>query len=164
MCHVVAMPFPGRGHINPMMNLCKTLASRKPNQILITFVVTEEWLGFLAGDPKPEAVRFAAIPNVVPPERLKAVDFPAFYEATMTKMEAPFEELLDRLEPPVSAIVGCVELRWPVAVANRRNIPVAAFWTMSASFYSMLHHLDVFARHRNLAVTTLGNELFYISA
>ncbi|XP_057726630.1 UDP-glycosyltransferase 87A1-like isoform X1 [Arachis stenosperma] len=157
-CHVVAMPFPGRGHINPMMNLCKTLASRKPKNILITFVVTEEWLGYIASEPKPDSVRFATIPNVVPPERLKAVDFPAFYEATMTKMEAPFEELLDRLEPPVSAIIGCVELRWPVAVAKRRNIPVAAFWTMSASFYSMLHHLDVFARQQNLVATSLDAE------
>jgi UDP:flavonoid glycosyltransferase YjiC (YdhE family) len=39
VCHVVAMPFPGRGHINPMMNFCKLLASRK-HDILITFVVT----------------------------------------------------------------------------------------------------------------------------
>ncbi|XP_027332918.1 UDP-glycosyltransferase 87A1-like [Abrus precatorius] len=151
VCHVVAMPFPGRGHINPMMSLCKVLASKRPNQILITFVVTEEWLGFIGADPKPDAIRFAAIPNVIH-EREKAANFPAFYEAVMTKMEAPFERLLDRLEPPPTAILGCVELRWPIAVANRRNIPVAAFWTMSASFYFMLHHLDVFARHRHLTV------------
>ncbi|KAL2975807.1 hypothetical protein AAZX31_14G183100 [Glycine max] len=152
VCHVVAMPFPGRGHINPMMNLCKILASKRPNEILITFVVTEEWLGFIGAEPKPDAVRLAAIPNVVPPERLKAANFPAFYEAVATEMQAPFERLLDRLQPPPTAILGCVELRWPIAVANRRNIPVAAFWTMSASFYSMLHHLDVFARHRGLTV------------
>ncbi|KAK7300886.1 hypothetical protein RJT34_11737 [Clitoria ternatea] len=152
VCHVVAMPFPGRGHINPMMSLCKILASRNPNNILITFVVTEEWLGFIGADPKPDAIRFAAIPNVVPPEREKAAAFPAFYEATMTKMEAPFERLLDRLESPPNAILGDVELRWPIALANRRNIPVASFWTMSASFYSMLHHLDVFDRHRPLTL------------
>ncbi|KAJ1437572.1 UDP-glucuronosyl/UDP-glucosyltransferase [Sesbania bispinosa] len=158
VCHVVAMPFPGRGHINPMMSLCKILASQRPNQILITFVVTEEWLGFIGADPKPDAVRFATIPNVVPPERQKAANFPGFYEAVMTEMEAPFEQLLDRLEPPPTAIIGCVELRWPVAVANRRNIPVAAFWTMSASFYSMLHHLDVFAQHRHLTFDNLDGQ------
>ncbi|RVX22957.1 UDP-glycosyltransferase 87A2 [Vitis vinifera] len=52
VAHVVAMPFPGRGHINPMMNLCKLLASRRAD-ILITFIVTEEWLGFLLSDSKP---------------------------------------------------------------------------------------------------------------
>ncbi|XP_020228882.1 UDP-glycosyltransferase 87A1-like [Cajanus cajan] len=115
VCHVVAMPFPGRGHINPMMNLCKILACKRPNEILITFVVTEEWLGFIGADPKPDAIRL---------------------------------------------ILGCVELRWPIALANRRNIPVAAFWTMSASFYSMLHHLHVFAPHPDITVSidTLDEE------
>jgi hypothetical protein len=161
--HVVAMPFPGRGHINPMLNFCKILASRKPNKILITFVVTEEWLGYIGADPKPEAIRFTTIPNVIPPEREKAADFPGFYEAVMTKMEEPFERLIDKLEPTVNVIIGDVELRWPVAVANRRNIPVASFWTMSASFYSMLHHLDVFSRNHQLTVDKLGNYLFVIN-
>lgn len=157
VCHVVAIPYPGRGHISPMLSLCKILASRTPNQILITFVVTEEWLGYIGADPKPEVIRFATIPNVVALEGLRAADFPGFYEAVMTKMETPFERLLDQLELPITAIIGCVELRWPIAVANRRNIPVASFWTMSASFYSMLHHLDVFLQHRHLTVDKLGN-------
>ncbi|KAF7816160.1 UDP-glycosyltransferase 87A1 [Senna tora] len=155
VCHVVAIPFPGRGHINPMMNVCKLLASRRPNDILITFVVTQEWLGYIGSDPKPDNIRFASIPNVIPPEREKAADFPRFYEAVMTKMEDPLETLLDQIEPPVTAIVGDVELRWPTAVGNRRNIPVAVLWTMSASFYSMLHHLQIFTRDRPIAVDLL---------
>uniref|UniRef100_A0A2N9G7K5 Uncharacterized protein n=1 Tax=Fagus sylvatica TaxID=28930 RepID=A0A2N9G7K5_FAGSY len=51
----------------------------------------------------------------------------------MTKMEAPFEQLLDRLEPPVDAILGDVELMWAIGVGNRRNIPVASVWTMPAA-------------------------------
>ncbi|GMY16786.1 isoform 2 of udp-glycosyltransferase 87a2 [Fagus crenata] len=88
-----------------------------------TLVVTEEWLGYIGSDPKLNNIRFASIPNVVPPERLKAIDFPGFYEAAMTKMEAPFEQLLDRLEPPVDAILGDVELMWVIGIGNRRNIP-----------------------------------------
>lgn len=151
--HVVAMPFPGRGHINPMMNICKLLLSSKEPNLLITFVVTEEWLGYIGSDPKPENVRFATLPNgVVPPERLKAVDFPGFYEAVMTKMEAPFERLLDRLEPPVHALLGDVELAWVIGVGNRRNITVASLWTMPATFFSMLHHFHLSARSRHLPV------------
>ncbi|XVF05806.1 hypothetical protein REPUB_Repub05bG0204400 [Reevesia pubescens] len=142
VCHLVAMPFPGRGHINPMMNLCKLLASKKKD-ILITFVVTEEWLGLIGFDPKPDNIRFEAIPNVIPPERLKAADFPGFYEAVMTKMEAPFEQLLDRLELPVTAIIGDIEVRWGTSVGIRRNIPVALVWTMSASVFSMFHQFDL---------------------
>ncbi|GMJ04995.1 hypothetical protein like AT2G30150 [Hibiscus trionum] len=149
VCHVVAMPFPGRGHINPMMNLCKLLASKKKD-IFITFVVTEEWLGFIGSDPKPDNIRFETIPNVIPAERLKATNFPAFYEAVMTKMEAPFGELLDRLELPVTAIIGDIEVRWSTSVGNQRNIPVALLWTMSASVFSMFHYFDLHLKQNHV--------------
>lgn len=155
MCHVVAMPFPGRGHINPMMNLCKLLASRKKD-ILITFVVTEEWLGYIGSDPKPHNILFETIPNVIPPERLKAANFPGFYDAVMTKMEAPFEQLLDRLELPVAAIIGDIEVRWSTGVGNRRNIPVALFWTMSASVFSMFHHFDLHIKQSHAKIDLIG--------
>nr|TKS07902.1 hypothetical protein D5086_0000109420 [Populus alba] len=69
----------------------------------------KEWLGYISSEPRPESVRLVTIPNVIPPERLKAVDFPGFYEAVMTKMEAPFEQLLDQFEIPVTAIIGDIE-------------------------------------------------------
>ncbi|KAJ6302708.1 hypothetical protein OIU77_016738 [Salix suchowensis] len=155
VCHVVAMPFPGRGHINPMMNFCKLLASRK-HDILITFVVTEEWLGYIGSEPRPDSVRLVTIPNVIPPESLKAVDFPGFYEAVMTKMEAPFEQLLDQIEIPVTAIIGDIEVRWAISLGSRRNIPVAAFWTMSASFLSMLYHFNLFNQNQKSPSNLLG--------
>ncbi|KAJ4840484.1 hypothetical protein Tsubulata_000403 [Turnera subulata] len=156
VCHVVAIPFPGRSHINPMMNLCKLLASRKPD-ILISFVVTEEWLGYIKSEPKPDCLNFKTIPNVIPPEHLKTVDFPAFYEAVMTNMEAPFEQLLDRLQPPVTAIIGEIEVRWAIGLGIRRNIPVAAFWTMSAKFLSMLYHFQIFAQDQGSPIDLLEN-------
>ncbi|XP_057488053.1 UDP-glycosyltransferase 87A1-like [Actinidia eriantha] len=128
--HVVAMPYPGRGHINPMMNLCKLLVSRN-GRIAITFVVTEEWLGILGSEPKPANVRFATVPNVIPSEIGRGADFPNFFEAVMTKLQEPFEQLLDRLEP--SVIVYDTFLAWMVGVGNRRNIPMASLWTTQAA-------------------------------
>ncbi|XP_062086652.1 UDP-glycosyltransferase 87A1-like [Humulus lupulus] len=160
ICHVVAMPFPGRGHINPMMNLCKLLASKKPD-ILITFAVTEEWLGYIGSDDKPANIRFASIPNVVPPERLKAADFPAFYEAVMTNMEAPFDQFLDRLleTTPLTVIIADIEVLWGINVGKRRNIPVALSWTMSASFFRMLHFFNIFSENNdfNIPLDSLSN-------
>ena len=85
-CHVVAMPFLGHSHINPMMNLCKTLASKNSN-ILVTFVVTEKWLGFIGSNPKPNNICFGTIPNVIPLELGYIVDVNSFVKATMTKLE-----------------------------------------------------------------------------
>ncbi|KAM7264848.1 hypothetical protein ACFE04_002531 [Oxalis oulophora] len=134
VCHVVAMPYPGGSHINPMMNLCKLLLSRK-NDILITIVVTEEWPGFIDSTLKPDNIRISSIPNVIHSYKFDGATFPGFYEDVMTELEAPFEQLLDRLQPRVTAIIADIEVMSTIRVANRRNIPVASFWTMSASFY-----------------------------
>jgi UDP:flavonoid glycosyltransferase YjiC (YdhE family) len=154
-CHVVTMAYPGRGHINPLMNLCKILALKKKD-ILVTFVVTEEWLGFIGSDPKPENIRFASIPNVVPSEQVRAADLDTFVEAVFTKMEAPFERLLDQIVPPPSVIVADTFLFWAVDVANRRNIPVASFWVMSAAAFSVFQHFHLFAQNRHFPVDISG--------
>ncbi|ONH99770.1 hypothetical protein PRUPE_6G049600 [Prunus persica] len=144
VCHVVALPYPGRGHINPMMNLCKLLSSKKPD-ILITFVVTEEWHGFMGSDQKPHNIRFATVPNLIPSELVRANDILGFVEAVNTKLEAPVEQLLDRLEQPVSAIVADLGVVWATRVASRRNIPVASLWPMSASVISEWENYEVIA-------------------
>lgn len=146
--HVVAVPYPGRGHINPMINLCKVLASRK-NDIQVTVAVTEEWLGFIGSDPKPNNISFHTIPNVLPSELVRGANYPAFYEAVMTMMEAPFEKLLDQIQPPATAIIADIELLWAVPAACRRNIPVASLSTLSASVFHVLF--------RNRQLNLLGN-------
>ncbi|KAJ7964255.1 UDP-glycosyltransferase [Quillaja saponaria] len=155
-CHIVAMPYPGRGHINPLMNLFKFLiTSKKITDIIVTFVVTEEWLSFMGSQPKPDNIRFRSMPNVIPSELVRADDFVDFFEAVMTKMEAPFENILDRLQPPPTLILSDTFLFWAVAVGNRRNIPVASFWPMSASVFSVFQHFDLFEGNGHFPVNLL---------
>ncbi|KAF5744476.1 UDP-glycosyltransferase 87A1-like [Tripterygium wilfordii] len=159
-CHVVALPYPGRGHINPMMNLCKVLSLKNPH-ILITFVVTEEWLGFISSEAKPANVRYKTVPNVIPSELGRANDFPGFIEAVFTKLEQPFERFLDQLELPVSAIVTDTYMAWAVGVGNRRNIPVASLWPMSATVFSVFHHFELLVKkgHFPVDLSEQGEEL-----
>ncbi|KAM7258949.1 hypothetical protein ACFE04_014690 [Oxalis oulophora] len=154
-CHVVAVPYPGRGHVNPMMNLCKLLAS-KNTDILITLVVTEEWLGLISSYRKPENITFATIPNVLPSELVRGNNFPGFYAAVMSKMEVPFEKLLDKLEPPIAYIIADMELMWAIPVGNCRNIPVASLCTMSASALSIISH-PALHQHRDALIKFLDN-------
>ncbi|CAF1699604.1 UDP-glycosyltransferase 87A2 [Brassica napus] len=145
--HVVAMPWPGRGHINPMMNLCKRLVLRDPN-LTVTFVVTEEWLGLIGSDPKPDRIHFATLPNLIPSELVRANDFIGFVNAVHATLEEPFEQLLDRLDsPPPTAIVADTYVLWAVRVGERRNIPVASLWTMSATILSLFLHSDLLISH-----------------
>ena len=158
--HVVAMPYPGRGHINPMMNLCKILAS-KTNEtinidIIVTFVVTEEWLGLIGAKPKPDNIHFATVPNVVPSELVRAADHSSFFEATMTKLEAPFERLLDRLEPRATVILFDTFLFWAVGVGKRRNIPLASFWPLAASVFTVFHHFSLLPQNGHFPLHVSG--------
>ena len=161
VCHVVAMPYPGRSHINAMMNLCKLLAS-KTADILISFVVTEEWLGFISSEPKPSAqIRFATVPNCIPSEVGRGKDFPGFLKAVNTKMEVHFEELLDRLQLPVKAIVADTHLYWAIGLGNRRNIPVASFYTIPAMVFSVLHHFELLVQNQHFPVDLSGESKPY---
>ncbi|KAG5555760.1 hypothetical protein RHGRI_006414 [Rhododendron griersonianum] len=149
--HVVAMPFPGRSHINPMINLCALLIP-SPRISTITLILTEEWLGLISHQlppaGSPPKLRLRSIPNVLPSERTRGADLSGFYKAVDTKMEAPFEEVLtsldrQRLEPPVSCVVADVFLPWGAGVGRRRNIPVVAFWTQAPSVFSVFHNFDL---------------------
>lgn len=154
-CHVAALPIPGRGHINPMMCLCHSIDSISPDTI-VSFIVTEEWLGFIGSDPKPNNVRFVTIPQVIPSEIGRGADSPGFYETVLRKMRAPVEELIDRLEPPVTALIADTYLVWSVEIGNARNIPVASLWTMSASVYSVFQYFDLLVQNRHFPVNLAG--------
>nr|GMD64341.1 UDP-glycosyltransferase 87A1-like [Ipomoea batatas] len=143
--HIVAIPFPGRGHVNPLLNLCKIIAMARP-EFLITFVVTEEWLGFLSSDDdaKPANLRFGAIHNVIPSELIRAKVYTDFLKAVYTEMEAPVDRLLDSLAPPgTSVIIYDLLLSWVVGIGNRRNIPVASFWPQSPTMFSIAYHYQL---------------------
>ncbi|KAJ4980112.1 hypothetical protein NE237_010892 [Protea cynaroides] len=151
-CHVVAIPYPGRGHVNPMMNVCTLLASKG---LTITFVVTEEWLTLIRSGSVPNTpnFRFRSIPNVLPSELTRGSDFAGFVEAVFTKMEAPFDQLLDRLEQPATCILADTYLAWAVVIGNRRNIPVASLWPMSPSLFSLSYHHHLLVAHGHLPVS-----------
>ena len=142
----MVMPYPGRGHINPLLNLCHVL-SYKSLTTVFTVVLTEEWSELIGSDPKPANVRFAIIPNVVPSEINRGTDPIGFFIAAQNNMEIPFDLLLDNMEQPVNLIIADATLKWTLNVGIRRNIPVAAYWPMSASMFTMWYHVDLLQEH-----------------
>ncbi|KAL6853525.1 hypothetical protein ACP4OV_019554 [Aristida adscensionis] len=155
-CHVVALPYPGRGHINAMLSLCRLLAARSA-AISVTVVLTEEWLGLLGAPEPPPRVRFAAIPNVIPSEHGRAADFSGFIEAVHTKMEAPVERLLREMAlpspgtaaAPPAAVVVDMFLPWAVPMAARMGVVACSFCPLSATHCAAFYHFDrLAAAHR----------------
>ncbi|KAF6985291.1 hypothetical protein CFC21_003176 [Triticum aestivum] len=139
-CHVVAVPFPGRGHVNAMLNLCRLLAAR--DGVSATVVVTEEWLGLLGGPALAPGVRLEAVPNVIPSEHGRAADWAGFVDAVYNKMEAPFERLLDRIGAAPAAIVTDTFVPGAVRVGNRRGVPVCILSALGATMFSVQYRFD----------------------
>lgn len=95
----------------------------------------------------PPNIRFAAIPNVVPSERVRGRDVFGFAIAVLTNMGDPFEQLLELLQFRPALIIADAFLPWAANVAGRRNIPVALLWTMSASVYTLFYHFDLLVQN-----------------
>ncbi|KAI3846695.1 hypothetical protein MKW92_008428 [Papaver armeniacum] len=147
-CHIMVVPFPGRGLINPMMNFCKHLAHKLEDNVVITFVVTEEWLGILESAPVPPQIHLRSTPNVIPSEfvRSSALDFETFTAIVVAAMEAPFVHVLDTSEP-TTIIIADFSLIWAVPIGNKRNIPVVSFWTASSFMFSVMYHAHLLTKN-----------------
>ncbi|XP_071689826.1 UDP-glycosyltransferase 87A1-like [Rutidosis leptorrhynchoides] len=151
--HVVVMPYPGRGHLNPLINLCNLLSTHCNRTTLFTIILTQEWLTIIESDPNPLTnIQFLTIPNVIPSEINRGTDPIGFFISAQNNMEAPFVQLLDQIEQSVNLIIADATLKWTIDVANRRNIPVAAYWPMSASMFTMWYHVDLLKKHQHVYV------------
>ncbi|KAF7004250.1 hypothetical protein CFC21_019481 [Triticum aestivum] len=156
-CHVVALPYPGRGHVNAMLSLCRLLAARG---VATTVILTEEWVGLVgaAEPPLPARVRLTAIPNVIPSEHGRAADYPGFSDAVNTRMEAPVERLLElegMLQSPEMAAVVVVAdllLQWVVPMALRRGVKACTFCPFSATNFAAMYHFERLMAGSSLAV------------
>ncbi|KAK1583160.1 hypothetical protein Q3G72_021427 [Acer saccharum] len=150
VCHILAIPWPTTGHINPMMNLCKLLASKKPD-LLITFVTEETYTSSSSSSGTanfPPNIRFSYLPNnILPSVKSRTADVFSFGQAIMTKLGAPFEQILDSFTQtthPVTTILTDIYLSWAVHAGAHRNIPVAGLWTTTITEFSMHCHKNLF--------------------
>lgn len=163
--HLVAIPFPGRGHIHPMLALCDRLVAQGPC-LTITTIVTEEWLGLLSGSLPPlnKHIRFLTIPNVVPSETTRGANYEAFIVAVLTKMAAAVDVVIGELDLPADAILADATLPWAPQIGERRGVPVSALFPQSATMFLAVQHLS--SREENcqcLRNLNSGNSLFLTS-
>lgn len=139
--HVVFVPYPAQGHINPLMQLAKLLHLRG---FYVTFVNTEfnhrrlirsKGLDFVKGLPD---FRFEAIPDGLPPSEVDATqDLWALSDSIQRNCLEPFRELVAELSssmeaPPVTCIVSDGLMTFTIKVAQELGMREVQFYTTSA--------------------------------
>ncbi|KAI3970259.1 hypothetical protein MKX01_023906 [Papaver californicum] len=149
--HVVCIPFPAQGHINPMLKLAKLLHNKG---IHITFVNTEFNHKRLIKSRGLDSVKglpdflFHTIPDGLPPtyDVDSTQDIHSLCLSTKKNCGAPFRKLLTTLNetsgiPRVSCVVSDGNMSFTLAVAKEFGLPEYLFWTTSAcGFMGYLHY------------------------
>lgn len=137
--HVLLLPYPAQGHVNPFLRLAKALHARG---FYVTFVHTEYNHGRLLRSRGPPAAadgfRFETIPDGLPPTELDATqDIWALCEATRRECPGHLRELVERLGhtegvPPVTCVVADGAMGFAVHVAKEMGLQAYLFFTPSA--------------------------------
>eukprot|EP00253_Pinus_taeda_P007868 PITA_07868 len=149
--HAVVVPMPGQGHINPMMQLAKKLASKG---MAITFVLTQSWHNIITHSDTGTGldafaharnlgldIRLVAIPDCLPGEFERYNKLQEFAQS-LDNMESHVEELIKNLNQssatPVSCIVADTFLGWAVPLAKKLRLLSVSFWTQIVSVFSII--------------------------
>ncbi|CAL5384328.1 unnamed protein product [Camellia sinensis] len=125
--HVIVIPFYGQGHLNPMLQFSKRLASKELKVIVTTVLSVTKTMpsraGSIAFEPVYDDCTEGGIQDL---EDLRAI-------------------LIESSEYPVKCLVYDGNMPWALNIAKQLGIAAAAFFTQScaaiASYYPM--HLDL---------------------
>ncbi|KAH7547624.1 hypothetical protein FEM48_Zijuj01G0329600 [Ziziphus jujuba var. spinosa] len=144
--HVLAIPYPSQGHINPLLQFCKHLSSKGPKITLATTV-------FISNTFKPNlsttSVQLDTISDGFDDGDFAHAEGVADY---LTKLEAAGSKTLAELilkykdsadDDPIDCIVYDSFLPWALDVAKEFGIPSAAFFTQACTvnyIYYCVHH------------------------
>ncbi|KAL0704929.1 hypothetical protein Bca4012_071354 [Brassica carinata] len=147
--HVVCVPYPAQGHIDPMLKVAKLLHNRGFHVTFVNNVYNHNRLRRSRGPNALDRIptfRFESIPDgLLETDGDKMQDIPSLCEATMKNCLAPCKELLQRINarddvPPVSCIVADGIMSFTLDAAEEIGVPEVIFWTTSAcGFLSYLY-------------------------
>lgn len=137
--HVLVLPHPGQGHINPALAFAKRLASEG---IIVTVITTTN----LSNSAKFSDCSSIAIDNISDgsEEVKEAETVEAYFKRFKAVLSANLAEFIDRhknsLSPP-KLIVYDSTMPWVLDVAQERGLLGAPFFTQSGAVCSIFYHL-----------------------
>ncbi|KAI8567118.1 hypothetical protein RHMOL_Rhmol02G0096100 [Rhododendron molle] len=140
--HVLAIPYPSQGHLNPILQFCKRLASKglKATLAITTFISNSL-------HPDSDSVGFDTISDGYDEGGfMQAGDVQAYLTRLESAGSKTLAELIKRHESagrPVDCVVYDAFLPWALEVAKQHGLAGAAFFTQPCAVnyvYYYAHH------------------------
>ncbi|TQD86097.1 hypothetical protein C1H46_028371 [Malus baccata] len=140
--HVVVLPYPSQGHINPLLQFAKRLASKGVKATLATTTYTLNSIRVQNVGVEPISDGFDEAGFA------QAADEDTFLRSFKTNGSRTLSQLLQKYESsdfPVNCIVYDSFLPWALDVAKKHGVYGASFFTNSATVCVIFSHI-----HRGL--------------
>nr|ACM09899.2 glycosyltransferase [Withania somnifera] len=138
--HCLILPYPGQGHVNPMLQFSKRLQSKS---VKITIATTKSFLKKM--QKLPTSISIEAISDGYDDDGL---DQARSYAAYLTRFKEvgsdTLSQLIEKLAnsgSPVNCIVYDPFLPWVVEVAKNFGLAIAAFFTQSCAVDNIYYHV-----------------------
>ncbi|KAH7858928.1 hypothetical protein Vadar_029452 [Vaccinium darrowii] len=140
--HVLAIPYPSQGHLNPMLQFCKRLVSKglKATLVITTFINNTM-------HPKSDSVQLDTISDGYDEGGFgQAGDVQAYLTRLQAAGSETLAELIKRHESaghPIDCVIYDAFLPWALEVAKKHGIAGAAFFTQQCAvnyIYYYAHH------------------------
>ncbi|KAJ0972234.1 hypothetical protein J5N97_020193 [Dioscorea zingiberensis] len=137
--HVLLIPYPSQGHINPMLQFAKRLAfyGLKPTLAVTRFILN-------TNKPDPGPVGFEPFSDGFDEAGFSQAESISSY---LARLESSGSESLDNIlltqraqGRPFKVIIYDAFLPWALEVGKRRGVPAAAFFTQSCAVNTILCH------------------------
>ncbi|KAL6294587.1 hypothetical protein ACE6H2_002729 [Prunus campanulata] len=132
--HVVVLPYPSQGHINPLLQFAKRLASKGVKATLATtsYTVNSICVPNVGIEPISDGFDQAGF--------AQAADEDTFLQSFKTNGSRTLSQVLDKYQNsdfPVNCVVYDSFLPWALEVAKKHRIYGASFFTNSATLEDM---------------------------
>nr|WIW42716.1 UDP-glycosyltransferase [Nicotiana tabacum] len=134
--HVLVLPFPVQGHINPMVQFSKRLVSRGVKVTLVTIDSISKSMPM-----ESCSVKIESIPHDESPPKSIDIFLEWFFVLISNNLKKIVEKLFDS-EYPVKVLVFDSVTAWAIDLAHELGIKGAAFFTQSCSLSAIYYHLD----------------------
>ncbi|EEF36311.1 UDP-glycosyltransferase 83A1 [Ricinus communis] len=145
--HVIVIPYPAQGNVNPLMHLSQRIASLG---FKVTFIHTDfnhkrvvSAMAEINGDPLGSTVNLVSIPDGMGPEGDRN-DLGKLCEAILSTMPKKLEELIQNInktnegdDDAINCIIADGHVGWAREVAEKMGIKLAVVWPASAASFSL---------------------------